>query len=213
MKAKFNVQAAQDFFWQTEGLPYGFHNFIYGWIDTVRDNLPPLFPNEFAPILAALYESVYPHSAMVLFVEGMNKRLGVEGYNITQIAALAAQEGMTVQDVIAMPEQDGWIYTSYGPTDGLSYVCSAYVTAQWKAAGLFGDDEINATEFQPHDVYQLDFFNKEFVRPEACVQADPMLPYCQIMGKYRIDFMEGDYGFVEPYSRMNERCATINPNY
>jgi len=43
-KAKFNEKAAQDFFFATEGLPYGYHNFLFGWIDTVEDNLPPLLP-------------------------------------------------------------------------------------------------------------------------------------------------------------------------
>jgi hypothetical protein len=54
---------------------------------------------------------------------------------------------------MAMPEQDGWLYTGKEPRDGLSYVCSAYVTALYKAGGLFGDLEINATEFTPKDVY------------------------------------------------------------
>jgi len=62
------------------------------------------------------------------------------------IAAAAAEKGMSIPDVMAMPEQDGWIYTGEEPRDGLSYVCSAYVASMWKAAGLFGDDYINATE-------------------------------------------------------------------
>jgi len=36
-----------------------------------------------------------------------------------------------------MPEIDGWIYTGEEPRDGVSMVCSAYVAAMWKAAGLF----------------------------------------------------------------------------
>jgi hypothetical protein len=39
---KFNEKAANDWFFQTEGLPYGYHNFLFGWIDTPRDNLPPV---------------------------------------------------------------------------------------------------------------------------------------------------------------------------
>jgi len=54
---------------------------------------------------------------------------------------------MTVQDVIAMVEQDGWEYTGLTTPDGLAYVCSAYVTSMYKEAGLFGDLDINATEF------------------------------------------------------------------
>lgn len=50
---------------------------------------------------------------------------------------------------MAVPEQDGWIYYGEEPRDGRSWVCSAYVTAMYKAAGLFGDMEINSTEFGP----------------------------------------------------------------
>jgi len=39
---KFDEKAAQDWFFQTQGLPYGYHNFLYGWVDTPMDNIPPL---------------------------------------------------------------------------------------------------------------------------------------------------------------------------
>jgi len=84
---------------------------------------------------------------------------------------------MTLQDVIAIPEQDGWLYTGL-PHDGMAFVCSAYSASVYKAAGIFGKHEINATEFTPRDVYLLDIFDKEFVRPQACIDADPNLPYC-----------------------------------
>jgi hypothetical protein len=48
----------------------------------------------------------------------------------------------------------------------------------YKAAGLFDDLEINATEFTPRDVYSLDFFDLNYQRPQACIDADPDLPYC-----------------------------------
>lgn len=44
---------------------------------------------------------------------------------------------MTMDEVVAIPEIDGWQYN-----DGVSYVCSAYVAALYKAAGLFDDMEI-----------------------------------------------------------------------
>ena len=37
-RARFNETAAQEFFNQTEGLPYGYHNFLFGWVDTPIDN-------------------------------------------------------------------------------------------------------------------------------------------------------------------------------
>lgn len=93
------------------------------------------------------------------------------------IANLAAEQGMSVQDVIAIPEQDGWLYEGL-PVDGMAFVCSAYSASVYKAAGMFDDFEVNATEFTPRDVYLLDFFDKNYERPQVCVDADPNLPYC-----------------------------------
>ena len=115
---------------------------------------------------------------------------------------------------MAIPEQDGWIYTGEEPRDGESYVCSAYSGAVYKAAGMFGDFEVNATEFTPRDVYLLDFFQARgtFKRPQACVDADPDLPYCQILGKYRMDISK-EWSTVKPYSHMMEHCPTTAPDY
>jgi len=111
-----------------------------------------------------------------------------------------------------MPEQDGWIYSGIEPRDGLSYVCSAYVAALYKAAGVFGDLDINATEWVPRDVYSLDIFDKEYIRPQQCIDADPTLLYCQIIGKYRFDY-SFDYSHIPIYAHMAEHCPSINPDY
>lgn len=210
MRAKFNETAAQEWFLKTEGLPYGYHNFLFGWIDTPRDNLPPLLANEFAPVLFSMLEHVIPNTVDIFFNQALNKRLGTEGLNLAGIAAEAARQNMSVQDVMAMVEQDGWEYTGEKP-DGISYVCSAYVAAMYKVAGLFDDLEINATEFAPKDVYTLNFFDLDFERPQQCIDADPDLPYCQLLGNYRL-VLDG-YSTVEPYSHMAESCPTINPDY
>lgn len=183
-RAKFNETAAREFFAKTEGLPYGYHNFLYGWIDTPRDNIPPLVADALIPIVFSLIETFDKPLSDKFFTKGLNKRLNVTDYSIPDIAALAAAQDMSVQDVMAMVEQDGWIYTGILPRDGLSYVCSAYVTAFYKAAGLFDDMEINATEFTPANVYTLNFFDEKTPRPQACIDADPDLPYCQILGDY-----------------------------
>ena len=41
-RAKFDVQKAREFFKKVEGLPYGYHNFIFGWIDKTSECLPPM---------------------------------------------------------------------------------------------------------------------------------------------------------------------------
>lgn len=76
IRAKFDNKKAVDFFNETAGLPYGYHNFLYGWIDTPRDNLPPLLPNEFVPIMFSVVEMIAPTLANNFFTEALNKRLG-----------------------------------------------------------------------------------------------------------------------------------------
>lgn len=118
---------------------------------------------------------------------------------------------MTIQDVMAIVEEDGWIYSGEEPKDGLSYVCSAYVAALYKAAGLFGDVEINATEFTPKDVYSLNFFADSWDRPQQCVEADPDLPWCQLLGTYRQQFP--GWNTISPYNNMDEHCESVAPEF
>jgi len=101
---KFDEKAANDWFFQTQGLPYGYHNFLYGWMDTPRDNLPPLMPDEFIPIVMSMVTKIIPTFIFNLFTEALNKRLGTVGLDIEEIAAFAAERDMEIQDVIAMPE-------------------------------------------------------------------------------------------------------------
>jgi len=56
MRETFNETAAQEFFFRTQGLPYGFHNFLFSWIDTPEDNWPDLFPKHFAGPVFSLVE-------------------------------------------------------------------------------------------------------------------------------------------------------------
>jgi len=66
-------------------------------------------------------------------------------------------------------------------------------------------------EWSPKDVYQVDFFNKTFERPKECAEADPNSRFCQLLGKYEMDFPL--FSSVEPYSHMNERCPSIAPDF
>ena len=83
---------------------------------------------------------------------------------------------LTLQDVIAMPEQDDWQYNSY---NGRPVITPAsFVVGALRAYGVFGNTEINAAEFTVTDVYQLAIFESNPKLPEQCVAADPDLPYC-----------------------------------
>ena len=210
-RAKFDEKKANDFFYKTEGLPYGYHNFLYGWVDTANDNWPPLLAKEFVPVMFKLVEDIKPTLSQNFFTEALNKRLGVEGQNISEIAATAAGQNMSVEDVMAIPEQDFWEYTGLQPRDGWNWVCSAYVAAMYKEAGLFGDMDIQSTEFATMDIYIMKLFDTTTPRPQACIDADPDLPYCQLRGKYRVELPY--YNTIEPYDHMFEKCAINYPTY
>jgi hypothetical protein len=160
-RAKFNETAAQEFFWSTSNLPYGYHNFLFGWIDTPDSNWPPLVPNGFLPVALDVLEKIMPKNIDILLNQALNKRLGTVGLNLEGVAAEAAKRNLTVEDLISMVEQDGWEYTGVEPVDGRSYVCSAYVAGMYKAAGLI-PKETNAVEFAPKDVYSLKIFDTNF---------------------------------------------------
>jgi hypothetical protein len=41
MRAKYNETAAWIYAKSMNGKPYGYHNMIFSWIDTISDNYPP----------------------------------------------------------------------------------------------------------------------------------------------------------------------------
>lgn len=41
VRAKFNSTAAWEYARSMSGKPYGYHNMIFSWIDTIADNYPP----------------------------------------------------------------------------------------------------------------------------------------------------------------------------
>jgi hypothetical protein len=205
-REKFNQPAAEAWFKWMEGYPYGYHNFVYSWIDTPEHNWPSLMPIKLIPVLLDIIERIMPAAVNSIFTEGLNMRLGTRGLNIREITMEASSRNMTLEDVMAIPERDTWIYS-----DGPSQMCSALVAGVYKAAGLFDDLKIEATEFTPKDVYQLAIFNTTAVRPEQCVLADPDLPYCQILGKYRLTLP--GLSTIPIYEHMNNHCPSQDPDY
>ena len=111
------------------------------------------------PIVFSILEKLAPRVTDIFIGQALNKRLGTTGLKFTELTTAAAEQNMTLEEVMAIPEVDGWIYEGIKPRDGRAYVCSSYVTAVYSAAGLFGEDHVNGTEFTPKDVYNLNFFN------------------------------------------------------
>jgi hypothetical protein len=126
------------------------------------------------------------------------------------LAAEAAKRNLTLDQVMAQVEVEGWEYKGIEPKDGKAYVCSAYVAAVYAAAGMF-PGPINGPEFTPKDVYTLNIFDLDFKRPDYCEKADPGLPYCMIIGKYRMT--HPGYSTIAPYEHMAETCPTMPPDY
>jgi hypothetical protein len=163
------------------------------------------------PILFSILEDFIPSTVDIFYAQALNKRLGTEGLNVKQIAGEAGRRNLTVEDLMALVEVEGWQYKGLEPRDGSSYVCSAYVAAAYQAAGLFAPGHINGPEFTPRDVYTLDIFDTNFIRPEVCVKADPNEPYCQILGKYRMT--HPGYSSIKLYDHMAEHCPSVAPDY
>lgn len=205
---KFDVKKAVEWFKSVEGLPYGFHNFIFGWIDTPDKSFPPVADLEFVYMIFCFLERIWATPVTSFLGEAMNMRLNTTDLSLPEIAVEAHKRGLRVKDLFAMVEKDEWVYS-----DGYSMVCSSFVAAIYKAGGLFGDMEIQATEFTPRDIYQLNFFEKNYTKPERCQGVDPELPYCQIMGKHIMDVYTDDYSTIDPYEHMNEKCPSMAPKY
>ena len=207
-RAKFDEKKAYEWFLSVEGLNYGFHNFVFSWLDTEKDNWPAWIDPEALFTLISIFSRVAKGPADIMFSEGLNFRLGTKGLGLIDSMVEAASRGITAGKLFAIPEQYGWEYS-----DGKNFVCSCFGIALYRAGGVFGDLELLPNEFGPKDVYQLNIFDKTYKdrRPQVCKDADPELEYCQIMGRFRLTL--NNYSTIEPYSHMNERCPSVSPHF
>jgi hypothetical protein len=206
VQAQFNETAVYEWFKTVEGTPYGYHNFIFGWIDTPSSNMPPFLQPELLPIAFRAVEELIPEAIATVYNLAINKRLGTEYLSVSSLEVEAVKQNTTLLDSMATVKEEGWWYP-----DGVSYVCSSFVLAAYKRSGILGDLDLQATEFTPRDVYTIDLFDLNYSRPQVCVDADPSLPYCQILGKYRMN-LGSEYSSITPYSHMAENCPTIAPD-
>jgi hypothetical protein len=206
-RARYNATSALKWFQSVEGLPYGYHNFLFGWIDTPKDNYPPPLNSEILLYFLILFQHLDYNNCNRLVLLGLNQRVGTQNLGIYEILEILRQRNLTFEELLAIPEQDSWIYP-----DGLSMVCDVFVMSMYKAGGLLEPytKQIQATEFTPRDSYQMDFFLiSKTQRPPQCQVDD--LPYCQILGKYQIDLPGAST--IKPYSHMFERCGALPPHY
>ena len=79
---------------EMEGLPYGYHNFVFSWIDTEKDSFPFITTNEFEELFFSLLSKFYPAGFDLLAREGLNFRLNTTNLNFQQIITEAARKGL-----------------------------------------------------------------------------------------------------------------------
>ncbi|XP_042513149.1 uncharacterized protein LOC122088071 [Macadamia integrifolia] len=209
VRAKFNATAAWAYAWSMTGKPYGYHNMIFSWIDTIADNYPPPLDAHLVLSVMSMWTRMQPDYAANMFNEALNKRLGTEELDLRGILAETEKRGMTFEELLVIPEQDEWIYS-----DGKSTTCVAFILEMYKEAGIFGpiSSSIQVTEFTIRDAYMLNIFENNRTRlPSWCNDEDGRLPFCQILGEYRMELPQ--YNTIEPYPKMNENCPSLPPTY
>lgn len=207
-RARFNETAAVEFFHENEGLDYGYRNMLYGWIDTLTDNYPCV-PSDYSSVCAqwSYFETLFgvldrnaPELVNTFVNQAFNLRLGTSGLRLPEILEEAANQGIESAAIPAIVEQDSWLYntTRNGePAVGRSMVCCVYVCSTWKAAGLFGDDEVNCGEMTNVDDYTLAIFDADRTK--------------QIIGQWTLEFNR--FNMKEPYAHMGETCSSLAPDY
>jgi len=209
-RKKFNNTKALEWFTNgIEGQPYGYEIFLYGWIDTEDSNMPWAITHGHFEFLFTVLEKIYPKLADMMLAQGLNNRLGTKNLTLVQVTAEAARRNITFEQLVAIPEQDGWKYK-----DGNEkYTCAVFVANFWKNGGLFDGFNIQGQEFTPKDIYQLDIYEKDYKdkRPQECKDVDPEFDYCQLVGTFKIDLPM--YNSIPMYDHMNEKCPSLNPDY
>jgi hypothetical protein len=56
-------------------------------------------------------EDYFPDVVDIYWAQNLNHKLGTKGLNLKGIGAEAAKRNLTIMDLFAMPEQDGWVYS------------------------------------------------------------------------------------------------------
>lgn len=96
-------------------------------------------------VVFSYIERLYEYPIKRILTEALNMRLKTKGLKLSDIAVEISKRNMTLADLMAVKEEDGWYYS-----DGYSYVCSSFVVAVYRAGGLLKD--IEGTEMTPKDV-------------------------------------------------------------
>jgi hypothetical protein len=172
------------------------------------NNLPYPASWQFVEIVANFLMNVVPSFITSIFGEAGNMRLGTANLTLVEIADVAASRNMSFGDLVALPEQDDWVYS-----DGLSMVCDVYYCSIAKHGGALGavGQQVQCTEFQNFDAYSLAIFDTTRTLPAACQAADPTLPYCMLLGNWTLNLVGANT--ITPYPNMRQTCDSLPTAY
>ena len=205
--AKWDQAAAETWFKSVEGSPYGYANYLFGWLDSIDGNYFKPFTKETLLSLMFIVDTVAPDVSVKMWGRALNKRLGTDGLTLPEILAKTETAGaQTIYELMAVPEQDDWVYS-----DGVAMVCDVFTAALFKHGGVL-DVDFQATEITPAFLYGLNIYESDgSKRPAQCQAADPDVPYCQLTGELKHGLL--GYNTMAPYDNMFETCSGGAPTY
>ncbi|KAJ3677456.1 hypothetical protein LUZ60_003180 [Juncus effusus] len=208
VRARFNATSAWAYARSMHGKPYGYHNMIFSWIDTVTENYPPPLDANLVMAVMAMWTRMQPEYAANMWNEALNKRLETEGLELNEIIVETEKRGMKFDQLLTIPEKDEWVYS-----DGKSTTCVAFILEMYKEAGVFAPlfDSIQVTEFTIRDAYMLNIFENNQTRLPSWCRSEEANPFCQILGEYQMELP--GYNTINPYANMNENCPSLPPTY
>ena len=137
-----------------------------------------------------------------------------------EILPEAGNRGIQSREIPAMVELDSYMYqtTRNGePAVGRSMVCCVYVCNNWKAAGLFGDKEINCAEQTNSDgIYiTMDIYLYIYCIHTSYIYIDYGMALfenqTQIIGRWTLKL--NHFNVKKPYAHMGETCSSLAPDY
>ncbi len=76
---------------------------MFGWIDTPKDNYPPVLDPDFVYAGFSWLERIYEYPINRIMTQALNKRLGVKDKTLSEIGSLMAKKNLTFGDLMAIP--------------------------------------------------------------------------------------------------------------
>ena len=156
-------------------------------------------------------------TVQTMLVGGLNKRLNVSCATFACVIeaananAAAGRAPASVLAAAAMPEDDAWRYGG-----NVSFVCSAFAAALYKAALGAALPPFAATEQTPIDNVRMAAFDGAYFTDANC-PGGAFMPtagngtVCQLLGPVRMP-LDG-YNTIPLYAGMNAACGSQWPDY